>query len=135
MITSILTSVKKVLGIAEDYIAFDEDIILHINSVFSTLNQLGIGPEAGFAISDATATWADFLGTDLLLNSVKTYMCLRVRMIFDPPNTSYVMDAMQRQITELEWRLNTVREGRAWALPASSPLRDEEIIDGGSPYN
>jgi hypothetical protein len=119
---SILTSVKKVIGIAEEYRAFDPDIVLHINSVFSTLNQLGIGPEVGFAIEDKEDLWSDFLGTDIRLNSVKTYVCLRVRLLFDPPATSFVQDSMKRQIEELEWRLNVYRENLA------HPLSDYEVM-------
>lgn len=115
---SILNSVKKTLGIGSDYTAFDLDIMLHINSVFSTLNQLGIGPEAGFMIEDADATWDTFLGTDALkLNSVKTYVYLKVRMLFDPPQTSYLIDALNKQATELEWRLNVRREEVSWVNP------------------
>lgn len=119
MIASILTSTKKVLGIEENYEAFDEDILMHINSVFATLNQLGIGPEPGFAIEDKTATWDTFLGADLRLASVKTYMYLRVRLLFDPPATSFAIAAMKEQIIETEWRLNVVREGDSWTLPTT----------------
>lgn len=108
---SILNSVKKVLGITADYTAFDADIVMHINSVFSTFHQLGVGPVEGFAIEDATSTWSAFLGDDPRYNSVKTYVFLKVRMLFDPPGTSYLIQAMERQATELEWRLNIVREG------------------------
>ena len=114
---SILTSTKKVLGIDESYTAFDTDIIMHINSIFAVLTQLGIGPVEGFAISDSTATWGSFLGTDLQLNSVKTYVYLRVRLIFDPPATSFVLNAMQEQIRELEWRLSVRREETGWVDP------------------
>ena len=121
MNTSILTSTKKILGIEEDYIAFDEDIMMHINSVFVTLNQLGIGPENGYAIMDDTATWDLFLGNDLHLNSVKTYVYLRVRILFDPPTTSYLIASMKEQIQELEWRLNVQREGVSWKDPNPIP--------------
>lgn len=107
---SILATTKKILGIAEDYTAFDLDIVTHINSVFSTLQQLGIGPATGFAIEDAAPTWEDYLGTDLQLNSIKTYIYLRVRLLFDPPPTSYGINALQEQVKELEWRLSTYRE-------------------------
>lgn len=109
---SILNSVKKILGIAADYDAFDTDIIIHINTVFSTLNQLGVGPELGFMIEDANATWGDFLLNDIRLNSVKTYVYLRVRVLFDPPATGFVLTAIQEQIKELEWRISVYREGR-----------------------
>jgi hypothetical protein len=114
---SILNSVKKVLGFEPEYTAYDEDIIMHTNSVLATLNQLGIGPENGFQIEDETATWDAFLGTDPRLNSAKTYLFLRVRMIFDPPSTSFTQESMKEQIRELEWRLNTVREEDAWVDP------------------
>lgn len=117
METSILTSTKKILGIASNYTVFDQDIITHINTAFSTLTQLGIGPPPGFMIEDATPEWADFLGTDLPLNSVKTYVFLKTRMLFDPPQTSYMIAAMNEQIRELEWRLNTHREETAWVDP------------------
>ena len=109
---SILNSVKKILGIASDYDAFDTDIIIHINSVFSTLNQLGLGPDEGFMIEDDSASWEDFLLDDMRLNAVKTYVYLRVRVLFDPPTTGFTLTAIQEQIKELEWRLNVVREGR-----------------------
>lgn len=123
----ILVSVKKLLGLDEAYPAFDLDIMTHINSVFSTLNQLGIGPDAGFMIEDATATWDTFLadidGTpDPKLNSVKTYMHLRVRLVFDPPQTSYLVDAYKEQIREIEWRLNVKREGEKWTDPDPAPV-------------
>lgn len=117
MSDSILTSTKKVLGIEEEYTAFDVDILMHINSVFSTLAQLGIGPAEGFAISDKGATWSSFFGEDPRLNSIKTYIYLRVRMLFDPPGTSYLINAMESQKNELEWRLNVTREGDEWTDP------------------
>lgn len=117
MTESILESVKKVLNLSDDYTPFDQDIILHINSVFSTLNQLGVGPEAGFMIEDKEAVWSDFLGSDLRLNNIKSYMYLRVRMLFDPPTIGYLVTAMQQQITEFEWRINAQRESVAWADP------------------
>jgi len=111
MITSILTGTKHALGIAEDYEAFDNDIIMHINSVFSTLNQLGVGPAEGFSIEDSTAEWDDFIAGDARYSAVRSYVYLRVRLLFDPPTSSYLMDAYKEQIRELEWRLNAVREG------------------------
>lgn len=115
MSDSILTSTKKILGIGEDYTEFDLDIITHINTVFSTLNQLGIGPADGFMIENAEPVWADFLGTDKNLNAVKTYVYLRVRMLFDPPTTSYLINALDEQRKELEWRLNVKREEETWS--------------------
>lgn len=116
-IPSILTSVKKNLGLLEANEAFDPEIILYINSSLSTLNQLGVGPATGFAIEDATATWDDFLGTDPRLNNVKLLVSLSVRMAFDPPTTGYLIDAMKEQIRELTWRVNAYREETAWTDP------------------
>ena len=117
MIASILTSVKKNLGIDESYTFFDDDILLYINGVFSTLNQLGIGPDDGFAIEDDTATWDTYLADNLKLSSVKTYMYLKVRLLFDPPTTSFAIEALNKQAVELEWRLNVVREETEWVDP------------------
>ena len=104
---SILTSIKKLLGIAEEYEHFDNDIIMHINSVFMILTQLGVGPSKGFVITDSSASWDDFLpeGGEKL-QAVKTYMYMKVRLMFDPPTSSAVMESMNRMINELEWRLN-----------------------------
>jgi hypothetical protein len=111
MTDSILESTKKILGIDAGYTAFDLDIMTHINSVFFTLHQLGIGPAEGFMIEDAEAKWVDFLGTDPRYNAVKTYVYLRVRLLFDPPTTSYLITALTEQVKELEWRL-TVENDR-----------------------
>jgi hypothetical protein len=121
---SILNSTKKILGIASDYTAFDLDIITHINTAFSTLTQLGVGPADGFMIEDDTVEWTEFVSTDLQLNSVKSYVFLRVRLLFDPPGTSYLINAYQDQIKELEWRLNTHREETAWVDPDPEPVPD-----------
>ena len=106
METSILTSIKKLLGVAEDYIEFDEDIITHINSVFLNLTQLGVGPEEGFMIEDDTAVWEDFINNSIQLQAVKTYVYLKVKLLFDPPLSSSVTESINRMIAELEWRLN-----------------------------
>lgn len=129
MDTSILTSIKKLLGIPEDYTVFDVDVMTHINSAFSTLTQLGIGPTGGFMIEDDSAVWADFLADDKEYNPVKTYIALRVRQIFDPPSTSYLISAFNDQIKELEWRLNTHREETGWVDP-DPVVVDETYIPG-----
>ena len=113
---SILTSIKKLLGIAEEYEHFDNDIIMHINSVFMILTQLGVGPSKGFMITDSSASWDDFLpeGGEKL-QAVKTYMYMKVRLMFDPPTSSAVMESMNRTVSELEWRLNVaVDPGDPW---------------------
>jgi len=111
LIPSILTSIKKLLGMEEEYIHFDTDIIIHINSVFRKLTDLGVGPAAGFSIQDKTTTWTDYLGTNVNFEDVKTYMYLKVKLIFDPPATSFVIESMNRQIAEYEWYLNNRAEG------------------------
>lgn len=106
---SILTSIKKLLGITEDYTHFDQDIIIQINSAFSTLNQLGVGPKAGFAISDKTSVWTDFIN-DIRLNFAKTYVFITVKLSFDPPTSGVLTDSYKRQLDELTWRLSIVDE-------------------------
>lgn len=103
---SILNSIKKLLGIAAEYTNFDTDIIIHINSVFMILNQLGIGPSEGFRIIDNTAVWNDYITEDDDLDAVKTYIYLKVKLLFDPPINSAVIEANKQLINELEWRLN-----------------------------
>lgn len=107
---SILTSIKKLLGIVEEYDHFDADIIMHINSVFMILTQLGVGPPEGFMIEDETATWNDFLQGNHNLETVKSYMHLKVKLLFDPPLSSAVIEAMNNMIKEFEWRLNVMAE-------------------------
>lgn len=103
---SILDSIKKILGMPPDYDAFDTDLVIHINSVFGILAQLGVGPVGGFSISDNTTLWKAYLGDSKDLEMVKSYMALKVRLVFDPPTIGAVMDAMKEQIREYEWRLN-----------------------------
>ena len=103
---SILTSVKKLLGITEEYNHFDSDIIMHINSALFTLKQLGVGPSEGFTISDKTAAWTDFVKDIDKIEAVKSYVYLKVKLVFDPPASSAVMEAIKNQISEYEWRLN-----------------------------
>lgn len=109
---SILTSIKAQLGIREEYTAFDQQIIMHINSVLMVLNQLGVGPTAGFTISDKTAVWRDFLPSDKNLEATKSYIGMKVRILFDPPTTSIVAESMNRMINEFEWRLNVETENK-----------------------
>ncbi len=120
---SILTSIKKMLGITEDCEDFDTDIIMHINSVLMILTQIGVGPANGFSITDKTARWDEFLSNKLYFEPVKTYVYLKVRLIFDPPLSSAVMEAMKNMITELEWRLNASAELKS--------LQGEEVNQDG----
>lgn len=121
---SILTSIKKMLGITERYTIFDADIIMHINSVFATLTQLGVGPSEGFSIEDDDSTWSDFIPEGSKLESVKSYMYLKVRMLFDPPLTSSVLESMNRMASEYEWRLQVAAD------PVNSLLGEEENQNG-----
>ena len=105
---SILTSIKKLLGITEEYEHFDMDLIIHINSVFMILKQLGVGPEEGFSITGKTETWNDYLSDPSKIELVKSYIYLKVKLIFDPPLGSAVMEAINRQISEFEWRLKQI---------------------------
>lgn len=132
MTPSILNSIKKVLGLPADHSAFDEDVLMHINSAFSRLQQLGVGPATGFMIEDDSATWDAFLGNDPILNNVKSYMYLRVRMLFDPPTNSFTLTAMEKQITEFEWLINVYREQTIWEDPDPPvPSTSISVIDGG----
>lgn len=115
---SILTSIKKLLGITEEYTHFDSDIIMHINSVLAILTQLGVGSADGFTISDDSSTWKDFMGEDKKFEFVKSYVHLKVKLLFDPPLSSAVMESMNRMISELEWRI----------LVAADPIENEEEI-------
>lgn len=108
---SVLTTVKQMLGITKDYTAFDIDIIVHINSAFMTLNQLGVGPEEGFTISGDKEAWNSFTRDPKLLEMSKLYVFYKTRLGFDPPTSSFVVEAIKNSIRELEWRLNVAAEG------------------------
>lgn len=120
---SILQSIKKLLGIAADYNQFDTDIIIHINSVFSILKQLGVGPENGFSITGEYDVWSDFIPKEnTQLQDVITYVYLKVKLIFDPPLSASVIDSIKQTIGELEWRLNVEAESQSYG--------EEEIQNG-----
>lgn len=111
---SILTSIKNLLGIAEEYTQFDQAIIMHINSVFLTLVELGVIPKTGYSITDADDVWSDIIpNDDTLLNTVKSYMYLKVKMLFDPSLTTSVTELEKEQIQEFEWRLNAYVESES----------------------
>lgn len=107
---SILTSIKLLLGIKEEYEYFDDQLIMHINSVFFILTQLGVGPSEGFSIEDKFATWNEFLPDEQNLEAVKSYIHLKVKLLFDPPMSTAVTESINRLISELEFRLNTTAE-------------------------
>lgn len=113
MISSILDSTKKLLGIDANYTVFDEDILVGINSALMTCMQLGVGPSTGFTVTDSSQTWEDFLPDDMIqLQAVKQYVYMKTRMIFDPPDSSAVASALSDSIKETEWRLNVqAKEG------------------------
>jgi hypothetical protein len=124
---SILKSTKKILGLDADYTPFDLDVITHINAAFSILNQLGIGPVDGFTVNDESATWDQYSAPDNQLNLVKTYVYLKVRILFDPPGTSFLLESANNQTKEYEWRLSTLREDE---IPPFDPVPDpqEQIL-------
>jgi hypothetical protein len=107
---SILTSIKKLLGIQADYTHFDTDLIICINSVLSILTQLGVGPAAGFSIFDSTSTWSDFAGSDKRLEMIKSFVHLRVRLLFDPPQNASLANAIDQMAKELEWRIQVAAD-------------------------
>lgn len=119
---SILDSTKKILGLGPDYTPFDLDVMTHINAAFSILNQLGVGPEDGFSISSNQTLWRDYDVPNNQLHLVKTYIYLKVRILFDPPTTSFLLDTYNNQIKEYEWRINTFRE------VALAPVVEETIL-------
>lgn len=119
---NILNSVKNVLGIADDYTHFDSQILLHINSAFTILNQLGVGPVNGFVV-DQNSKWENFFtNKELQQELVKSYIYIKVRLLFDPPTSSFLLDSLQKQANEYEWRLNVLVD----------PHVTEEVINHGS---
>ncbi len=102
---SVLTSIKKMLGIEEEYEHFDPDITMHINSVLSILTQLGVGPSEGFSIHGEDETWQDYIPDSPKLEFVKSYVFMKVKLLFDPPLSSAVIESMNRMVSELEWRI------------------------------
>lgn len=132
MTQSILLTVKKMLGIAEEYHAFDLDIIIHINSAFLTLNQLGVGPNDPFQIIDETEIWSDFVDVSKV-PGVQTYVYLKTRLAFDPPTNSFLVDAIQKQIAELEWRMNVQVESRVSEEEPTNPIEPPD--DSGNEFD
>lgn len=120
---SILDTTKKMLGLDAEYDAFDIDVITHINSTFAQLSQIGAGPKEGFAISGSETLWTEYLQDNVLLNFIKSYMYLKVRLWFDPPTTSFDLTAKTEQIKELEWRINVAADK---APPVTPPPTEDE---------
>ncbi len=117
MENSILTSTKKILGLGSTYTPFDLDVITHINSALSNLQQIGIGPAEGLAIEDNTVLWTALALPTNQLSMVKTYIFMKTRMLFDPPSTSFIIEAMKAEILEHEVRLSLLREGSLIPVP------------------
>lgn len=109
---SILTSIKKMIGINKDDDSFDTDIIVHINTALADLTKIGVGPSEGFSIQDAAATWTDFIPKDPLFESIKTYVYIQVKLVFDPPQNSTHLKALEDRAKKLEWDLNITAETR-----------------------
>lgn len=119
---SILLSVKTMLGLSDDYNAFDDELILHINSVLTVLYQLGVGGKGKlFYIKDETTKWSELFGEDEIIPLVKSYLYLKVRLLFDPPTTGVLHEAMERQIQEFEWRLNVQAETPVYTINSDEP--------------
>jgi hypothetical protein len=133
MTNSILNSTKKMIGLTEDYTAFDLDIQILINSALASLQQLGVGPETGFAITGESETWDNLLGGDARLNTVQNYVFLKVRLAFDPPQNSYLVTALEKQLDELSFRINVAREREIYVSPEIVMEDEELVLDGGTP--
>ena len=116
---SILTSIKKLLGIAEEYTHFDADLIMHINSAFSILTQIGVGPAEGFSIQDKDAKWTEFIPKTPKLEMIKSYMHQKVKLLFDPPTSSAAIEATNRMTSELEWRIQVAAD------PIKTEIKEE----------
>jgi hypothetical protein len=143
---NILKSIKVALNVGEDDTSFDGQLIPHINSAFSNLTDLGVGPQGGFVIDDGSEEWSTYFPEEtdpaklkVQLSKVKLVVVLRVRLLFDPPTISYLLDAVKGQLTEAEWRLNVNREETDWvdpAPPTTTTVDGEEVVgvyDGGDP--
>lgn len=130
---SILTSIKKLLGLSEDYTEFDTDIVIFINSALSTLNQLAVGPENSLRITDKSAVWEDLVQGQPNIDAVKDYIYLKVKLIFDPPQTSFAITAFENMLKETEWRLNVVMEMVRHPNPDIDP--DQPIGTQQNPWN
>lgn len=132
---SILVSTKAALGVTPEQHAFDSMIVMHINSVLSTLEQLGVGPEGGLMVTSQVQTWSDLIGSDNRLNMVKSYMYMRVRMMYDPPDIGFVITAIQEEIKEMEWRLNVFVDNviPSPVSPTEPATPNPSVLDGGSP--
>ena len=126
MADSIFNSVKKVVGLLGDVASFDEDILLHINSVVSTLRQLGLSIPADFYVRDDVQTWRDLLGEFRDLDLVKSYMTMKVRLMFDPPSSSFGLKSMEEMVKEYEWRINVLTD-QPYSVPVPPSPEGSEV--------
>ena len=126
MTDSIFSSVKKVVGLLGDDGSFDEDILLHINSVVSTLRQLGLSIPADFYVRDDVQTWQDLLGEFRDLDLVKSYMTMKVRLMFDPPSSSFGLKSMEEMAKEYEWRINVLTD-QPYSVPVLPSPEGSEV--------
>ena len=123
---SILDSMKKLLGMDASYTVFDVDLVIHINSIFATLAQLGVGAPEGFFIQGSGEEWHTFTSDNVLINNVKSYMYLKLRLMFDPPSSSSVLKSMEEQTKELEWRMKVAADTSS-LIPSSSSYEEDDI--------
>ena len=146
MVDSILTTTKNALGLADDYEPYDPELIMHINSVMAILNQLGVGPSDGYVITDKTQTWSELLTNEgyaveeKRLADVKSYVYMKVKMLFDPPSVGYVVTAWEKMIEEAEWRITVAQDDILHPASISGdvvisvdPDTERIIFDGGAP--
>lgn len=130
---SILNTIKDMLGVSKDDFSFDTDIIVHINTALMTLQQYGIGQKEGFRITDASQTWGEFLPEEKKVDATKTYVWLKVKMVFDPPQNSFVMSAYEEQARELEYRIKEQVEAYPGTVPESEETSDSDNDSGNGP--
>jgi hypothetical protein len=139
---SILDDTKIAIGMTAEQTEFNADLVLHINSVLADLHQMGIGPDEGYSIVNAADTWDEFIETEKRLNNVKSYIFLRVKMLFDPPSVGYVLTSLEKMIEKAEWRLTVAADEIKNPLPPETVTDEEDIfgdesdepsvVDGGS---
>lgn len=131
MSDSILATIKKMLGLDDGYTPFDTEILVHINAAFMTLCQMGIGPKEGYNVTDYDQTWSNFLVNQVMLGAVKTWVYLQVKMMFDPPTNSFVMDAYKTQADQILWRLNVQAE----TVEVMPFMTEDGLKRGANPAN
>lgn len=131
MTDSIFLTIKKMLGLDAEYTPFDTDVLVHINSAFMTLCQMGVGPKEGFAVTDDGQKWSDFLTNNVMFGGVKTWVYLQVKMLFDPPANSFVMDAYKTQADQILWRLNVQAE----SVEEMPFMTEDGLKRGANPKN